>query len=166
MSLKKPVIQKQLNRLEYLYSSASNSSDIEHQKYYSKLALLECAGWVEESMDVIARKSMTRRRVRNRTVIDYMEDIIKHNYGFGYEKNFKSVLCRLIGAVEFNKVEKSVDPIILSNLIGALETLKAMRDVHAHTYILNTSAQFYSPSWVLSAFKNLYNGLVEFHNKI
>ncbi len=166
MALRKLVILRQLSRLENLYSTASIRLDIEHQRYYSKLALLECAGWIEESMDLIVRRCVSIRRVRSRPVIDYIENLIEYNYGFDYKKNFKKILCQTIGVVEFNKIERSIDSITLSNFIGALTTLKTIRDTHAHTYILNTPAPFHSPSWVRSTFTNLYNGLVEFYNKV
>jgi hypothetical protein len=166
MSLNKRLISNQLKRLETLYNLSAVNSDIEHQNFYSKLAILECAGWVEDCMDLIAQKHVTRGHVRNRATQDHIKYIVDHTYGFEYERHFKRMLCQIIGVVKFYKIEKSIDSIILSTFTGALDSLKVLRDGHAHTYILRASQPFYDPSWTLGVFANLYPGLKEFYNKI
>ena len=47
---------KNLNELDKLYNGAKNKENDKQAIYYSKLALLELCGWIEESMDDIIRR--------------------------------------------------------------------------------------------------------------
>jgi hypothetical protein len=65
-----------LNHLDTLYNeSSSQNKDIE-PTYYSKLAVLEYCGWIEESLDLIVKRSFTDK-ITNSHLIKIIEEKIK-----------------------------------------------------------------------------------------
>ena len=86
----KTYILKEPNKLNKLYNRAIKDGDQDLQKFYSKLALLELCGWIEESMDNVVQG--IKRRLKDEKNKEYVDSIIKQNYGFGYEGNFRNML--------------------------------------------------------------------------
>ena len=89
----KSYILANLNALDKHYRNTSSPKD---SLFYSKLALLELCGWIEESMDDVILKCGSRKLKvgSNKNYVEKM--IVKRTHGFDYEVNFRFMLIRLI----------------------------------------------------------------------
>jgi hypothetical protein len=139
-----------------------------HQEalFFSKLAILELCGWIEESMDDIILRCATRhlKKVTNR---DYCEkDIVAKTFGFDYDRNFRFMLIRLVGLINVEVLESKVDTHKLASLVAALQTLKAQRNKEAHTHVKGVTRNINAPSLTMAQFQPLYEGLCEFDRVI
>lgn len=160
--LVKTYIQSNLKALDVKFRKSNSQRD---NLFYSKLAILELCGWLEESMDVVVT-DCAKRLIKNPQNLTYIEAEIKRNYGFNYEKNFKSLLIKLIGIVVFEKIESSLDSQKLQLFISTLGTLVIKRNSEAHTHIKGVTRVIDAPSVTIAHFNNLYNGLLEFENAL
>lgn len=152
-----------LKSLDNCYRKAKSQKEA---LFYSKLAILELCGWVEETMDDIVMRCAIRH-LKERNNRKYCKDnIVKKTYGFDYERNFRFMLIRLLGLVNVERIERQVDARKRSGLEGALGSLKAVRDAEAHTHLKGTTRRLNAPSFTITQFKPLYEGLVEFDMKI
>ncbi len=160
----KTYILKELNKIKRLYDKSMSGSDRDMPKYYSKLALLELCGWIEESMDDIIVKSSRRSRVKD---CKYINDFIERNHGFSY-KNFRNMIISLIGITEVERVENKVNKVNKQKLESSLKSLKSMRDNHAHTTLHGegSTKRLWAPSIILSKFNEVYEGLVDYENHL
>jgi hypothetical protein len=129
---------------------------------YSKLAILELCGWIEESMDdIVLRCAM--RLLKDPDNRHYCQvNIVRRTYGFDYQENFRFMLIRLVGLAAVEKVEARVDSAKLSLMESALSTLKSQRNTEAHTHVKGTTRTINAPSVTMSQFVPLYEGLMEF----
>ena len=83
-----------LDNLTTLDRKYRNSTTTKESLFYSKLAVLELCGWIEESMDDIVLRC-ARRHLKDQANIDYVhEDIVKRTYGFDYQRHFRRMLMR------------------------------------------------------------------------
>lgn len=160
--LVKTYIQSNLKALDVKFRKSNSQRD---NLFYSKLAILELCGWLEESMDVVVN-DCAKRLVKNPQNLAYIEAEIKRNSGFNYEKNFKSLLIKLIGIVVFEKIESSLDSQKLQLFISTLGTLVIKRNSEAYTHIKGVTRVIDAPSVTIAHFNNLYNGLLEFENAL
>lgn len=69
----KAPIENSLKELQSLYDSASDAS---HKAYYSKLALMELCGWLEEVYDEILLDFSKTRIVKGENMNFLIKDII------------------------------------------------------------------------------------------
>ena len=144
---------------------AAASSKLE-SIFYSKMAILELCGWVEQSFDELVI-SCAKKNLFDADRLKYLtKTVVGRTYGFEYEAHFSIMLSRLIGLIEFEKIEKKLDLSKLAKFKAALSSLKAERDREAHTYIKGTTKTLSAPS----IYQNLYNdidaGLQEFETQI
>lgn len=159
----KSYILENLRSLDYRYRNAHSAKEA---LFCSKLAILELCGWIEESMDDMVRVCATRH-LKNHDNRNYCErDIIRRNYGFDYESNFRSMLMRLIGLIAIEKLEKKVDQRVYASMKAALSSLKTTRNAEAHTHLKGTTRILNAPSVTIGQFQALYDGLTEFERKI
>ena len=149
-------IEKNIRQLATLYNSAKNPKK---ELYYSKLAVLELCGWIEESMDDIVVKCCNRtiKEARNKKYI--REKVVDKNYGFEYERHFKNMLATVIGLSSFEKLERQLDPVKLAQLKSTLGSLKGPRNSAAHTHIKGVAASIDAPSVTLQNFTLVFDGL-------
>lgn len=162
MAIAKVKIQKTIGELDKLYNNTSNPN---LQKYYSKLALLELCGWIEQSMDDIVLKC-AKRCLKDNKHIKIVQQDVKNNSQFDYENNFRKLLIQIIGLMNFEKVEKNVKPLSLATLKPKLNDLKALRNSHAHTYSENCTAVFNAPSLTKGYFIDIFNALKDYEQTI
>ncbi|MCB2262274.1 MAG: hypothetical protein LGR52_04945 [Candidatus Thiosymbion ectosymbiont of Robbea hypermnestra] len=148
-------IGQNVRQLARLYDEARKGS--KEELYYSKLAVLELCGWIEESMDDIILKCCNRtiKRPENR---NYIRGIVKRNYAFEYPR-FREMLISVIGLSNVEKVEKRLDPIKQSQLEDILKNLKGPRNNAAHTHIKGTAMSIDAPSVTIRNFTIVYDGL-------
>jgi hypothetical protein len=130
--------------------------------FYAKMAILELCGWIELSFDELVR-SCAKKKLSDPKNFKHVESvIIKKTYGFDYDSHFSNMLSRVIGLVEFEKIESKIDPRILAKFKAALATLKQERDREAHSYVKGTTKTLSAPSVILSLFNDVDVGLKEF----
>jgi hypothetical protein len=158
----KTEIQRNLKGLDTLYKGSKSQK---HALYYSKLAILELCGWIEQSMDDLVKKC-AKRSCKQPASLTYIDQKIKRTYGFEYQQHFQDMLVRLFGIISVEKVEGKVDPAKLVKLKAQLDFLKKARDAEAHTWIKGTAKVLDAPSVTLARFPDVYDGLVDFEKVI
>lgn len=158
----KTYIESNLKRIENKFNrSRSNKESL----FYSKMAILELCGWIEESMDDIVLRC-GYRNLNQRCYKEFVkDDIVKPIYGFKYNEHFKSMLVNLIGLITYEKVEKAVDQIKLQKLKSTLGSLTTVRNAEAHTHI-KTTRSINAPTVTKKQFIDIYDGLVEIDMKL
>lgn len=159
----KGYIQSTLEELEKLYDEhKSLKKDI----YYSKLALLELCGWIEESFDSIIKTSISSK-IKSGGYRKILKDIIKRNHGFQFGSNFRSMLIQTIGMQKSEEIELKLDYAgkvqVLSTILG---NLKKVRDDNAHTFIRGTTTTIQTPSVTRAQFAIIYPIIKEFEREV
>lgn len=163
--VKKTYILKELKKLDKLYCKAIKEGNSDLEKFYSKLALMELCGWIEQSMDDILISF--KIKLKEEKNIEYLNKrIIKQNHGFEYHKHFREMLIKVDGIVGVEKIEKKVNYRKREIFEGSLGNLKPMRHNHAHTYINGTTARIHIPSESKRYFYEIYDGLKEFEKQL
>lgn len=134
--------------------------------FYSKLAILELCGWIEESMDDIFRHCANRnlRESRNHSFVE--NTIIKRVHGFDYHKHFRVMLMQVIGLITIEKVEKRIDQPKLQVMKAALNALIMQRNTEAHTHLKGTTRRLDAPSATKRKFIEVYDGLKSFEYEL
>mgnify|MGYP001508713981 FL=1 len=121
---------------------------------YSKLAVIEFCGWIEQVFDSILDEYISSKLCLPANIVYIQNNIIKTNYGFHYDKNFRKMLISIIG---INNLENLED--YLENYSGFLLQFKSIlgsftttRNIAAHTYTpyAGATVTYQSPSVVLS----------------
>lgn len=162
MTIAKTKILKTIEELDRLYNSSSNPS---LKMYYSKLALLELCGWLEQAMDDIIL-SCAKRCLRQTIHISHIESEVKKNSAFDYEINFRSLLIKVIGLMNFEKLEMQVSPTSLTVLKPKLNSLKPLRNSHAHTHIKGCTMTLNAPSVTKGDFLIIFNALKDYEKTL
>lgn len=158
----KTYIQKSLKDLERLYNKASSRRN---EFFYSKLAILELCGWIEESMDDIVIRC-TNRNIRDQSNQKKSRAIIDRTYGFHYDTHFRNILTHIIGLKGVEVVEKKLNIQKFLRFKSTLGTLKKPRDKQAHTHFKGIATTIDAPSATLAKFNSLYEGLKEIDEKL
>ena len=149
-----------LKALDRKFKRATSEKDT---LFYSKLAILELCGWIEESMDDIVL-GCARRHLTEQDNITFVEkQIVRRTHGFDYDMHFRQMLIQLLGVINVEKIEKIVDQGKLMKLRAALDGLKKVRDPEAHKHIKGVTRHIDAPSLTRAQFPALYDGLREFH---
>jgi hypothetical protein len=162
--IQKSLLLHQLKKLNKLYNDALLGSDSELPKYYSRLSVLELGSWVEECMDDIVKCYPKRKRIREVSSRQYIEDIVTKNYGFDYNENFRKMLKRVSGIVILERVERKMNANLKQGLISALTKIYPERNDHAHKPI-HLAPNFTAPSICISLFNDIYEGLKEYEKQ-
>jgi len=161
--ISKSYIFNNLKTIESLYRKSPTTKNC---LFYSKLAILELCGWIEESMDDIILRC-AKRYLKDNDNLKFVKDkVVKKTYSFEYERHFKKMLIQILGIINLEKLEKKFDSIKFNLFESNLETLKIYRDNEAHTHIKGTTRRLDSPSVTLNRYKIIYDGLKEIDNKI
>lgn len=135
--------------------------------FFSKLAILEYCGWIEESLDEIVRRA-AKGKIRTSEFRNMLESIILNTHGFEYKKNFRPMLSRVIGLQGAEFIEKSLkDAGLYEILVSELNNMKELRNNAAHTTTKGTTISYPAPSKiregfeaVLPVFKKMYSDVV------
>lgn len=64
---------------------------------YSKLAVIEFCGWIEQVFDEILDEYITDKLMLPANYNHIKNNIIAPNYGLHYEKNFRKMMMSIIG---------------------------------------------------------------------
>ncbi len=128
--------------------------------YYSKLALLELCGWIEDTMDKIVMDCARKHLVDAANLAHVETRIIRRTYGFDYEDNFRAMLMRVVGLVKLEDLEGMFDPTKFHLMKSSLGTLKQQRDQEAHSYIDSVTQTLIAPPVIINShFPRVYDGL-------
>jgi hypothetical protein len=150
----KSYIESTLQELDKLYNQASSQKKA---IYFSKLAIIELCGWIEETVDEIVFRHCNRKlkNIENKNYCK--EKIIKNNYGFQYLQNIRPMLINLIGLIGVEKLEieleKTAQITLLKNNLG---NLKVSRNEAAHTHLKGITRTYNAPSRTLGDFNRIY----------
>lgn len=160
----KSYIKSTLSELDKLYNNASSQKKA---IYFSKLAVIELCGWIEETLDDIVIKHGNRnlKTADNKT---YCKDrIVSPNYGFQYNKNIRPMLISLLGLIEIEKfeteLEKSAKITLLKSNLG---NLKRVRNEAAHTHLKGVTRRYNAPSRTLDDFNRISDLLEVMDNEL
>jgi len=158
----KSYLQKTLDKLEKLYNGSISTAE---GLFYSKLALLELCGWIEESMDEIVQ-TCCHRMIKDKKERKEITEFISKNHSFEYDPHFRRMLGQIIGRKGLITFEKKVDLAKLQRLQATLSILKKARDNEAHTHIKGTTKRLDAPSVTKANYLLIYNGLIEIDEKL
>jgi hypothetical protein len=153
--INKAEIQGNLTQLYTLYKRARTPKK---SSFYSKLAILELCGWIEESMDDIAN-CCAARHLRESENLKVVKRAIKSIHSFDYDSNFREMLISVIGIINVEKLEMSLDQRKFQQMKASLHSLKERRDPQAHTHLVGTTSILDAPSVTYSRFLEVYHGL-------
>ena len=156
-------IERNLRALDSRYRNPRTST--KDANFASKLAILELCGWIEVSMDdCILRASI--RALRDESNREHLEDRVRRNYGFEYERHFKSMMIQIFGLWGFEKICRSVDISVAARFSSELGTLKQKRNALAHTYTRGVTLHYDAPSVTLGSFAIVKSGLRAYDSAI
>lgn len=157
-------IDSTLKELDRLFSDSTSQKKA---IYYSKLALIELCGWIEESLDDIILRH-ANRHLKNSDNKDYCKkSIIKPNYGFQYKRNIRPMLISLIGLIELEKLEKELEKTSqITLLIGHLGNIRDSRNTAAHTHLKGVTRRFNAPSRTIGDFNRIKPILISIEEEL
>lgn len=149
----KSYIESTLKELDKLYNQASSQKKA---IYFSKLAVIELCGWIEETVDDIVLRHCNRK-LKNTDNKNYCkEKIIKNNYGFQYSQNIRPMLISLIGLIEVEKLENELEKTAQVTLLKSnLGNLKTSRNEAAHTHLKGITRTYNAPSRTIGDFNRI-----------
>lgn len=117
-------------------------------------------------MDDIVLRCAARHLVRPDNRKFCKDDIVKRTYGFEYDKNFRSMLIRLLGLISVENIEARVDQSKRDSMKATLTVLTGQRNTEAHTHLRGVGRTINAPSVTMGQFQPLYEGLMEFDRVI
>ena len=106
------------------------------------------------------------RCLRNEQYIRFIQNEIRRNYSFDYEMNFRKLLIQIIGLMNFDRLEKNVQPVSLTILKPKLDSIKPLRNSHAHTHLQNCTATFNAPSVTKQYFLDIFDALKDYEQTL
>ena len=142
-------ILKTLLYLDAEYKKNLTASDGKIPILFSKMAVLEYCGWIEEAFDEIARASL-RKKLRSYASREILEKQINRTHGFTYDKA-RGLLAVAVGTIRLRSIEIKLNRSgTLQQLRSNLSALNSMRREAAHTHTSGTTQSFQSPSILIS----------------
>lgn len=149
-------IENDLKRLDGLYSQSLLGADARVPIYYSKLAVLELSGWVEESFDLIAKRAI-KGKLKSKKFKDLLDTAISRNYGFDYDSNFLGMLMKVVGLEPCERLHGHLNVsgkhAVLTNELNAMI---GQRRKAAHVHLASTTTSFDAPSVSLARMRKLF----------
>ena len=161
MSFSSVSIEKNLFILKARYDTAMASRRIDgslEAALYSKFALLEFCGWIEETIDAILLGYIDRT-IPNSTIRDTIrKDIVCRVYGFKYSEEFRPLMERIIGTRNFQHIVSQLSKRrcrdeMLKTMFADL-TVARNRAAHTH-WNPGVTQQFDAPSKIIDSYKQL-----------
>lgn len=161
MSFSSASIEKNLFILKRRYDSAMASHRIDgslEAALYSKFALLEFCGWIEETIDAILLGYIDRT-IPNITIRETIsKDIVCRVYGFKYKEEFRPLMERIIGAQNFQHIisqlsKRRCRDVMLKTMFADLIVARN-RAAHTH-WNPGITPQFDAPSKIIDSYNQL-----------
>lgn len=136
--------------------SAFGGADPQFSALYSKMAIIELCGWLEQSFDSIASRCV-KNRIATPVYRDVFNSIVSKNYGFHYTKNYRRMMLQTIGVLQMEQLELQLTATGEKNILeSTLEILGVERNRAAHTTTAGAMPTYQAPSTTISQFKNLF----------
>lgn len=155
-----------LNDLDLHYTQALKSSKPQDSVYFSKLAVLEYCGWLEEAFDEIVKRSVKGKlkTIEFRQMLD--NAVIGKNNGFQYKTDFRPMLTRAVGLIGAEKIECHLkDTRKYEILISELDAVKSDRNSAAHTWT-GVTMSYPAPSYTRSRLEIVYPILRSIYSEV
>ncbi|WOD43475.1 hypothetical protein [Hwangdonia lutea] len=150
------ILKRDIKTLLRELDSYYNAEPHPRSTHYSKLALMELCGWIEESLDKIARRCV-KNKILTTQYEDIMDSIVKNNYGFNYKRNFRKMMLQTIGVVKMEKLETQLNNTGKIGLLNAtLDNLTIERNKAAHSTNAGVMLTFQAPSITLNQLEQIY----------
>lgn len=151
--------------LAHLDTEYASTTDITMNILYSKLAVIEFCGWIEVSIDTLAKDYL------NNTILDHslkskVESFIDGHYGFNYEHNVLPIICSAIGASNWENIIDKCPVGDFSNFLNVLGNYKRMRNTAAHTNVAIGTRTYFAPSLVLNDYNRIKPAIQLFESEI
>lgn len=108
-------IEAKLQRLDTEYNNSILDPDL--PIFYSKLAVIEFSGWIEDSVDSIVYDYIDNHIV-DPIVKQNIKKNIKGNYGFNYYSNLFKVFTSVLGVDTWENIEDKLKPQNLVDLVN------------------------------------------------
>lgn len=153
-----------LSTLETQFSSAVTLSDPTLSILYSKLAVLELSGWIEESIDLILFNYLDNKLI-SADCINKTKKIIENNYGFKYESNLYHIFLCALGSNNWENIIDTIGDAHMNLLSTKCGEYTLQRNDAAHKYQLVTRS-FYAPSRVISDYHQLKLVITELESEV
>ena len=116
---------------------------------------------------MLRTRKIKQPKKSKKTIHNYLKKtVVKKNYGFEYDNNFRKMLIGLIGLINVEKLEKKVDPVKFSQLKSILNSLKEQRNAQAHTHIKGVMQTIDAPSVTQNNFEKVYAGLKDVEKQL
>jgi hypothetical protein len=159
----KRYIKSNLSSLEKKFNS---SRSIRESTLYSKLAIIELCGWLEEALDDLVIRCL-KKSIKDAALREQIKvNTIDRNYGFEYDKHFKNMLVQIVGYGGVEKFEKQVDNAKLLQFKSICGTLKVARHSAAHTHTRGVTHTFNAPSITINNFTRLCECIMAFEKAL
>ena len=155
-------IQNNLSRLDALYNG---TSDVQLMQFYSKLALIEFCGWIEDSIDIILADYLDNHIVGTTFRID-VNKIIQQNFGFRYKQNLFKIFCTVVGSNNWENIMDSLPPSDSQNFENITTSYSPLRNSLAHTHTSGTTPTYRAPSIILADYQKLWVAMQSIENKV
>lgn len=150
------VLKRDIKNLLEDLDSYYNSTSHPRSTHYSKLAVMELCGWIEESFDKVAERCV-KNKIRTTTYLDIMNSIVEKNYGFKYNSNFRRMMLQTIGIRRMEQLEIKLNNSGEKSILDAvLNSLIVERNRAAHTTTAGTMATYQAPSVTINQLETIY----------
>ena len=132
--------------------------------FYSKLAVIEFSGWIEDSVDSIVYDYIDNHIV-DPIVKKNIKENVNKNYGFKYYSNLFKVFTSVLGVDTWENIEDKLKPQNLVDLVNVTSTFTGIRNKAAHSSIV-VMATFSSPSTTIAAYNKVKPAMMIIENEI
>lgn len=144
-------IEAKLQRLDTEYNNSILDPDL--PIFYSKLAVIEFSGWIEDSVDSIVYDYIDNHIV-DPIIKKNIKENVNRNYGFNYYSNLFKVFTSVLGVDTWENIEDKLKPQNLVDLVNVTSTFTGIRNKAAHSSIVVTTT-FSSPSSTIAAYNKV-----------
>lgn len=166
-------IEKTLEDLEDLYKETMTSPNPDSHRIlvcYTKLALLELCGWIEETQDQIIMDYLALKSIDQTVMDEFKREVIDRNHGFKYKENFRKMLIQTVGLISLKQIEFQLENnsnnVTLSQAKILLGNIDKRRNEAAHTHLTGTTSQYDSPSTIIVQLTRVYNFFIQIENAL
>lgn len=162
-------VEKTLDWLEKRYAAAEYegdpSSEIDATRIYSKLAVLELSGWIEESNDSLVL-DRARKELRSGNALKRIQGMVDKIQGFRYKQEFVKIIDIAVGSLNRELIERKLDRGMLMKFRSSLDILSVKRNQLAHSSSHGTQKYFDAVSKTREHFNNISEGLQAYAKEI
>jgi hypothetical protein len=155
MIVKKHILETLSNLDKYYNDSLCLNS--KKSIYFSKLAVLEYCGWIEESFDDIARRSV-KGKIKTEAFQKILDGVvIGKNSGFQYVENLRPMMLQAMGLQGMEKLENYLrNSGTFEIFVSELSMINKYRKTAAHTWVKGVIANYPAPSIIRDSFIKIY----------